>query len=87
MRHGRSGLAYRLIVFVMMIVGGTLFWVALNPAFEDVHSALLVEADTTAATTGAGWLAQIWTWAPILVVFIAMIALLRAAVVERRRSI
>lgn len=87
MRHGRSQLAYRLIVFVMTIVGGTLFYVALRPAFSDVHSALTAEADTAAATTGASWLSQIWTWVPVILVIIAMIALLRAAVVERRRSI
>lgn len=87
MREGHSQLAYKLIVFVMTIVGGTLIWVALDPAFGDVHTALLGEADTAAATTGAGWMLDIWTWVPILVVFIALIALLRAAVVERRRSI
>lgn len=78
------GLAYAILLVGATVIAGSLFYIAMEPAFSDIMTQHAANTDTQQAETGAKWIKQAWTWAPLAVMALVSVLIIARAVVESR---
>jgi len=77
--------AFRYLIFVVGVVLAALFGAVLNQFANPLLSQASEQATSGYATTGVGWMQEIWNLMPVIVLALLVFGLLVGTIVRRRR--
>ncbi len=85
-RHGRTGLAYAIVVFILTIIIGSAMIAIFNQPVNGFLDAANANSETAAAAEGQGYVRAAWTWFPLFGLIMAAVLVISSAVFQSNRG-
>lgn len=84
MKVGRTGLAYRVLIFTGMLILGAFLYAAFDPVVTRLLDQAALLGTKPVEQTGQSYTREFWNWFPLVVLVLAFLYFVAGSVIESR---